>query len=139
MITLDGSTYYTSGKSYDHSQSKVGTTRRTATGDLDRLETGVIGNHYKIVLDCGPSDIATLRASFLKCLTTNNKLNFIDEEGFNWNPADGPNDATHAYNTGVYFSSMGRPQPVTSGVGWSQYNALLVEIALDVNSKNINS
>ncbi len=132
-IVLDGVTYYTSGKSYDHAPSKIGSLRRTATGHWDRLETGVFGNRYRIVLDCVPADIQNLRKSFSKTLD-NNLLDFRDEEGMRWDPSAGMDEPNHAYGTGVYFPHMGNPQPMTSGIGWSPYNRFLVEIQLEVNA-----
>ncbi len=134
MIALDGVSYTTSDKSYDHTVSKIGTLRRTATGDWERLETGVFGNRYKIVVLCVPTDIQNLWASFSKA-GSNNRLDFIDEEGMRWDPTAGTDEPDHYYGTGVYFTHMSNPRAVTSGIGWSPYNKFLVEITLEAKSK----
>ncbi len=142
MILLDGNYYKVLGKHYEHAPEKFGTTERTITGAVSRVEAGVFENTYTLRLRCTLADLVNLETSFNKTSVTGtppaNLLNFIDEEGFNWNPATGANDATHAYNTGVLFERMGKPEPL-SEKGMTSDNFFIVEIFLRVNAKGLNS
>lgn len=141
-ITLDGNTYAIFEKQYDRVQGKIASTRRTITGDLDRVESGVFETHYRMTLRCTLTDVANLRTSYAKVATTGtpptNRLNFVDLEGFNWNPASGSNDATHAYSTGVYFDSLGAPR-LAATRGWDSNNRFLVEVELVAIAKGLAS
>lgn len=136
-ITLDGNTYYIEGVKIGHTQVKVGSTRRTVTGDLLRQESATYIHAYTYTLLIDLTSYANLKASFNK-VAPNNLLNFVDVEGFNWNPAAGTNDATHAYNTGVYFTKKGAAVPKTEA-GWISSNLFTVDVELLPNAKGASS
>lgn len=139
-IKLDGSYYSVFQSNYQHAQSKHASMARSITGDIVRIDSGVFQNSYQLTLICNTSEILTLRTSFAKsgtdstAPTTFNKLDFIDEEGKEWNPTTG----TGVNNTGVYFTSLGTPKPMNT-FGWTDKNRFLVDITLVVNSKGISS
>ena len=137
-ITLDGNSYSTYQSAYAHEQSALATTQRAVDGSVVRQESGIFANRYRITLRCTMSQLTTLRATFAKRAPGTHQLNFIDEEGFNWNPAAGVNDATHAYSTGIYFETMSDPRPVT-GRGFGAGNYVLVDITLIANAKGMTT
>lgn len=133
MVNLDGNLYKVKGTRYAHVTTKFGGTVHTITGKLSRTEVGSFHTQYKLTLLCLPADVVTLRASFAKTSTggtpPGNLLPFTDEEGFTWLPGAGSNDANHAYNTGIYFTEMSEPRPVTE-LGWSTVNRFEVDVVL---------
>lgn len=137
MIILDGNLYKTHENNYAHKQVKNAVLARSLTGGLNRIEGGVLQNEYNITLKCSPNDITNLRVSFAKTSTTGtppaNILDFTDEEGVHWNPQA---TGTGRLNTGVYFTMMDAPAPVTAA-GWVAQNAFLVKITLVANDKAI--
>ncbi len=137
-ITLDSTNYSVFQNRYSHPQRKLVTEERTATGDIDRVESGVFENRYTMTLICTLSELVTLKASYGKCGLSGaglNRLDFADEEGNEWNP---DSSGTGTLNTGVYFNGEIKPEPM-SGVGWNTGNRFLVSIELIVNAKGISS
>jgi hypothetical protein len=140
QITLDGYTYDV--LEYDRNQHKVGALNLGLTADWDRLETDVFVTTYRVVLRVNTTYLGYLRTSYNKTASTGtpptNLLNFVDLEGFNWNPATGSNDSTHAYSTGVYFTEMGKPERMTKR-DLSTSNLYRVEIELAVNADGLTT
>ena len=138
-ITLDGNNYECLGTSYGHHQEKHASTAVGITGLPLRVEGGSFANTYNLTLVCTTSEITTLRTSFNKTATTGtppaNRLNYVDEESTQWNPASSGGGNV---NTGVYFVTMGEPKALTP-LGWSAKNRFSVQITLQVYSANLSS
>jgi hypothetical protein len=134
-ITLDGTSYKVFQTNYGHKQDKYGSEERGLTGQPLRVEGGAFQNEFDLTLVCAPSAITTLRASFAKVTPTGtpaaNLLNFVDEEGMNFNPASGSDNSTHRYGTGVFFTTLGAPKPLTAK-GWRADNLMTVQVTLIV-------
>lgn len=141
QITLDGTTYDVM-RGMHRQQDKVGALTLGLTADWDRLETDIFPTTYKGTLRVNNTNLAALRASYNKTATTGTPptdlLNFVDLEGFNWNPATGSDDSTHAYSTGVYFLAMGEPERMTRR-DLSSANLFRVEIELAVNASGLSA
>jgi hypothetical protein len=138
-ISLDGNTYSVRGTGYGHPQRKISDTKRTLTGALSRVESGVFDNIYDLTLIVTTAQIATLRTSYAKVTTTGtpaaNLLDFTDEEGVHWNPASSGGGNV---NTGVWFDGTIDPKPMTER-GWTSGNRFLVQIRLLVNAQGLSS
>lgn len=143
MITLDGNTYDTFQTNYAHSQTKLQTMDRGLTGLPIAVLAGVFDNSYTIDLLIDTTDLVNLRTSLNKTDPTGtppgNLLNFVDEEGFNWNPNTGSDDSTHAYSTGVYFTNMTPPKPLSVALGFTAGQRLTTTITLVCNSSGLAS
>jgi len=141
QITLDGTTYDVLDGLW-RNQSKVAALTAGVTADWDRLETDIFVTTYRGTLRVNNTNLAALRASYAKTATTGtpptNLLDFTDLEGFNWNPAAGTNDSTHAYSTGVYFISLGEPRRLTRR-DLSSANLFRVDIELAVNADGMSA
>lgn len=131
-ITLDGNTY--AAKEYRHTITTPGATTRAVNFAVVRQTGGSkFATRYELELRLTLTELANLKTSFAKQTVGSNALNFVDLEGFNWNPSAGTSDSTHAYNTGVYFVSMSEPQAATKR-GWDSSNRYFVNIVLIPNA-----
>lgn len=142
-ITLDGQTYYTFQTGYAHAQTKIGVTDRGLTGLPIRVESGFFDNTFTIDLLIDVNDLVNLRASLNKTDPTgtppNNLLSFTDEEGVSWIPSAGSDDSTHIYSTGVYFTNMTPPKPLSVALGFSSGQRLTTTLTLIVNASGLRS
>ncbi len=117
-VWLDGCPYNADMANLSHQVNKIASLRRSLTYNLLRQEANAFEHIYNYTLVCTPADLAQLRTSYRKASTATNKLDLVDAEDFEWNPATGSDDERHAYATGVYFTKMGAPIP-KSEINWA--------------------
>lgn len=134
-ITLDGTSYRVKRDGqHEREQNAIATIRRTMTGAVDLTSSGYFSNTYKLTLIVTATELSSLRTTRAK-VPPNHLLNFIDEEGNQWNPAS---SGAGVLNTGVIIKGAIRPRVAVSKTSLTDTNVrFLVDIELVVNAKGM--
>jgi hypothetical protein len=138
-MQLDGKTYKVNFDGWKIIDQKIGVSRATLTGRVDRTEARAFARTFELVCqvkatstDPTEGTLATLRASYLKTDVSTNRLLFVDPEGVIYDPATGVDTPTHFYDCGVYFEQMDSPKnlsPMITGPEATLYVPILLRVA----------
>jgi hypothetical protein len=147
-MQLGTHTYAVNWDGWSYMNEKIGTSRITLNGYVDRAESGNFSRIYELVCQIKASNsegdgtlesptvgsLATLRAEYLKvdAAAGTNKIYFVDPEGVVYDPATGVDEANHYHDCGVYFEAMGSPQnlsPVITGAEATFYVPIMLRVA----------
>jgi hypothetical protein len=141
MIWLDGFGYHTAGVNYHDKSGTFANQRRSLTGDLVIIESGLYQKDYTLTLNVSQLELELLRTSFETC-HAGSYLRFIDERQLDLDPASGTDSPSHWYSSGVWFTELGEPVPATEALFdpmthtvFSPYKRFLVQIKLIANTK----
>lgn len=128
-ITLDGNTYNVlRDGTLEREQTPIQTVRRAVTGAVDTAHSGYFGNLYRLTLIVTATQLGYLRTTRAKVPPTNHKLNFIDPEGTQWNPAS---SGAGILNTGVVWLNPLKPRVHVLKTSLTDSNVrFLVEVEL---------
>lgn len=112
MVWIDNFGFHVDKNNYIDAPSTYAAYKRTITGALSIVESGIFEQALSFQLNVSQSEYELLSASFGKChSTTPVYLNFIDLRGVRFDPAAGSDTPTHKFNSGVWFESLGEAKP----------------------------